>query len=125
MVPVSTHVLLVGRVVLPLPSQYAIHVHVHVYMYIACRHLDLHVSHSMCITVLALPILYYAFKLCYCCCEIKTVYVCDCHPTPLPPQNPGVSDVYIEHSVQATVAQYAPSGYYIASGGKHACRRGD
>lgn len=38
----------------------------------------------------------------------------------LPLQNPGVSDVYIEHSVQATVAQYAPSGYYIASGGKHA-----
>lgn len=34
-------------------------------------------------------------------------------------QNPGVSDVYIEHSVQATVAQYAPSGYYIASGGEH------
>ena len=33
-------------------------------------------------------------------------------------QNPGVSDVYIEHSVQATVAQYAPSGYYIASGGE-------
>ena len=40
----------------------------------------------------------------------------------LPLQNPGVSDVYIEHSVQATVAQYAPSGYYIASGGKHAHR---
>lgn len=30
--------------------------------------------------------------------------------------NPGTSDVYIEHSVQATVARYAPSGYYIASG---------
>lgn len=34
-------------------------------------------------------------------------------------QNPGTSDVYIEHSVQATVARYAPSGFYIASGGMH------
>ena len=37
-------------------------------------------------------------------------------------QNPGTSDVYIEHSVQATVARYAPSGYYIASGGNHILR---
>ena len=32
-------------------------------------------------------------------------------------QNPGISDIYTQHSVEATVAQYAPSGYYIASGG--------
>ena len=72
------------------------------------------------ISPIALPVL----CLCYCCCEIRTVYVRDCHPPPLPPQIPGVSDVYIEHSVQATVAQYAPSGYYIASGGKHAWQAG-
>ena len=30
--------------------------------------------------------------------------------------NPGIADVYTQHSVQATVAQYAPSGFYIASG---------
>ena len=38
-------------------------------------------------------------------------------------QNPGTSDVYIEHSVQATVARYAPSGFYIASGGMHTAIR--
>ena len=32
-------------------------------------------------------------------------------------QNPGISDVYTQHSVEATAARYAPSGYYIASGG--------
>ncbi|XP_070539814.1 WD repeat-containing protein 1-like [Ptychodera flava] len=31
-------------------------------------------------------------------------------------ENPSLADVYTEHSVQATVAQYAPSGFYIASG---------
>lgn len=32
-------------------------------------------------------------------------------------QNPSIADTYTQHSCQATVAQYAPSGYYIASGG--------
>ncbi|XP_065919248.1 WD repeat-containing protein 1-like [Dysidea avara] len=30
--------------------------------------------------------------------------------------NPGISDVYTQHSVPASVATYAPSGFYIASG---------
>lgn len=32
-------------------------------------------------------------------------------------QNPGIADTYTQHSHQATVAQYAPSGFYIASAG--------
>ncbi|XP_006815647.1 WD repeat-containing protein 1-B-like [Saccoglossus kowalevskii] len=31
-------------------------------------------------------------------------------------ESPEIADVYTEHSVQATVAKYAPSGFYIASG---------
>lgn len=31
-------------------------------------------------------------------------------------ENPGLAETYIQHSVPATVARYAPSGYYIASG---------
>lgn len=33
-------------------------------------------------------------------------------------QNPGISDIYTQHSTQAIVARYAPSGFYIASGGQ-------
>ena len=33
-------------------------------------------------------------------------------------QNPNICDVYSQHAKEATVAVYAPSGYYIASGGK-------
>ncbi len=44
---------------------------------------------------------------------IISVTVCNCALS----QNPGVSDVYTQHSTDATVARYAPSGYYIASGG--------
>jgi len=33
-------------------------------------------------------------------------------------QNPKICDVYSQHAKEATVAVYAPSGYYIASGGK-------
>lgn len=33
-------------------------------------------------------------------------------------QNPAIADIYTEHSHQVTVAKYAPSGFYIASGGK-------
>ncbi len=33
-------------------------------------------------------------------------------------QDPSICDVYADHSYPATVAQYAPSGFYIASGGK-------
>jgi len=29
-----------------------------------------------------------------------------------------IADQYTEHVANATVARYAPSGYYIASGGK-------
>ena len=74
----------------------------------------------MCITALALanPTLPLLLLL-----QLRQCMRVICHLTSLLPQNPGVSDVYIEHSVQATVAQYAPSGYYIASGGKHACRQ--
>ena len=32
-------------------------------------------------------------------------------------QNPAISDVYTEHSTRVRVAKYAPSGFYIASGG--------
>lgn len=31
-------------------------------------------------------------------------------------ENPGISDVYTQHSTKAIVARYAPSGFYIASG---------
>jgi len=31
-------------------------------------------------------------------------------------ENPGIAETYTEHSVQATAARYAPSGFYIASG---------
>lgn len=74
----------------------------------------------MCITALALanPTLPLLLLL-----QLRQCMRVICHLTSLLPQNPGVSDVYIEHSVQATVAQYAPSGYYIASGGKNACRQ--
>lgn len=33
-------------------------------------------------------------------------------------QNPAIADVYTEHPHTVGVAKYAPSGYYIASGGK-------
>ena len=33
-------------------------------------------------------------------------------------QNPSIADIYTEHAQQVTVACYAPSGFYIASGGK-------
>lgn len=33
-------------------------------------------------------------------------------------QNPAIADIYTEHSHPVTVAKYAPSGFYIASGGK-------
>ncbi len=32
-------------------------------------------------------------------------------------QNPLNADIYTEHSKECTVARYAPSGFYIASGG--------
>ena len=35
-------------------------------------------------------------------------------------ENPAIADVYTEHLANVTVAKYAPSGYYIASGGKTA-----
>ncbi|KAK5608927.1 WD repeat-containing protein 1 [Crenichthys baileyi] len=31
-------------------------------------------------------------------------------------ENPAIADIYTEHAHQATVAKYAPSGFYIASG---------
>ncbi|XP_043541825.1 WD repeat-containing protein 1-like [Chiloscyllium plagiosum] len=31
--------------------------------------------------------------------------------------HPEIADIYTEHAHQVQVAQYAPSGYYIASGG--------
>lgn len=34
-------------------------------------------------------------------------------------KDPSVSDVYTEHSTQVNVAQYSPSGYYIASADAH------
>lgn len=34
-------------------------------------------------------------------------------------ENPAIADVYTEHSCQVNVAKYSPSGFYIASGGKH------
>lgn len=34
-------------------------------------------------------------------------------------QNPAISDIYTEHSCATNVAKYSPSGFYIASGGKH------
>ena len=34
-------------------------------------------------------------------------------------QNPGLAETYTQHSVKATVARYAPSGNYIASGGNN------
>lgn len=39
-----------------------------------------------------------------------------CLPTFLP-QNPAVADIYTEHAHQVVVAKYAPSGFYVASGG--------
>ena len=33
-------------------------------------------------------------------------------------QNPDIADVYTQHAKDTTVAAYAPSGFYIASGGK-------
>lgn len=32
-------------------------------------------------------------------------------------QNPAIADIYTEHAHNVTVAKYAPSGFYIASGG--------
>lgn len=32
-------------------------------------------------------------------------------------QNPAVADIYTEHAHQVVVAKYAPSGFYVASGG--------
>lgn len=32
--------------------------------------------------------------------------------------NPAIADIYTEHSTKATVAKYAPSGFYIASADK-------
>ena len=31
-------------------------------------------------------------------------------------ENPAIADIYTEHSQKTTVAKYAPSGFYIASG---------
>lgn len=36
-------------------------------------------------------------------------------------QNPEIADVYTEHAHAVGVAKYAPSGFYIASGGKEPC----
>lgn len=33
------------------------------------------------------------------------------------PQHPALADIYTEHAHQVVVAKYAPSGFYIASGG--------
>lgn len=38
-------------------------------------------------------------------------------------QNPAVADIYTEHAHQVVVAKYAPSGFYVASGGT--CARTD
>lgn len=32
-------------------------------------------------------------------------------------QNPALADIYTEHAHQVVVAKYAPSGFYVASGG--------
>lgn len=64
-----------------------------------------------------------------CCCDVtgfqepvlclhaQCIGLHESHFLMLRPQNPGVADLYTEHSVPATVACYAPSGFYIASGG--------
>ena len=46
-----------------------------------------------------------------------------CVPSVSSLQNPAVADIYTEHAHQVVVAKYAPSGFYIASGGTcvHAC----
>lgn len=36
-------------------------------------------------------------------------------------QNPALADIYTEHAHQVVVAKYAPSGFYIASGGTCVC----
>lgn len=36
-----------------------------------------------------------------------------------PLQNPAIADIYTEHAHQVVVAKYAPSGFYIASGGNY------
>ncbi len=38
-------------------------------------------------------------------------------------QNPAFADVYTEHSTRVRVAKYAPSGFYICSGGKSATKK--
>ena len=40
-----------------------------------------------------------------------------CVPSVSSLQNPAVADIYTEHAHQVVVAKYAPSGFYIASGG--------
>ena len=39
-------------------------------------------------------------------------------------QNPAIADIYTEHAHQVVVAKYAPSGFYIASGGTCPSARG-
>lgn len=45
-----------------------------------------------------------------CVCVLAFTRVCS-------PQFPALADIYTEHAHQVVVAKYAPSGFYIASGG--------
>lgn len=45
-----------------------------------------------------------------CVCVLAFTWVCS-------PQFPALADIYTEHAHQVVVAKYAPSGFYIASGG--------
>lgn len=47
----------------------------------------------------------------------STVSLCNSHLLCVL-QNPSIADIYTEHPHQVIVAKYAPSGFYIASGGE-------
>lgn len=50
-------------------------------------------------------------------CHLSDVDLRMCHISCLL-QNPAIADIYTEHAHPVSVAKYAPSGFYIASGGK-------
>lgn len=50
------------------------------------------------------------------------LYISSVQPPLFSPQNPAIADIYTEHAHQVVVAKYAPSGFYIASGGNSECR---
>ena len=58
------------------------------------------------------PSLGWGAKLQACMFLVLSLYFC-------PLQNPAVADIYTEHAHQVVVAKYAPSGFYIASGGNY------